>query len=193
MNLRKIFNYPSQEQIRKIDEQYEELKKIAEKRASENNEAERGYENKRNSTCPHCHYNGKEIVNKITRVEGSGSVSGSFFWGTGSVYGSSETDTNEVNHCNKCGNQWKKYNRNWEIDSDYFVKWLNKIYDYIIGKYEYKSWHDENITEFFKDIYAETIFKIFEEEEYSSKLYYDVKENITLSLLREKFKSVYDK
>ena len=58
----------------------------------------------KNETCPRCKAGKKDIVDKIRRVKGE--VDGEFFLGFGSVEG--ETDTESVNHCNKCGHEWKK-------------------------------------------------------------------------------------
>lgn len=59
-----------------------------------------------NTTCPKCR--SKEVVDHIRRVEGSMSGSGyhTLFYGESHMSGS--TDTNAVNACNACGNEWKK-------------------------------------------------------------------------------------
>lgn len=106
MNLRKFFNCPSYIESKLIMDGCNMLRKMADEESFRNNEEDRKRQNDMDTVCQKC--KGKEIVNKISRVEGSGYVDGSFMLGCGSIYGSSTTDTNEVNHCNKCGNQWKK-------------------------------------------------------------------------------------
>lgn len=59
---------------------------------------------RKNENCPKCTAGREGIVDKIRRVKGE--VDGDFFVGFGSVRGG--TDTGSVNHCNHCGNEWKK-------------------------------------------------------------------------------------
>jgi len=59
---------------------------------------------KSNNTCPKCGAESESIVNKIRQVKGE--IDGDFIFGFGSVDG--EIDTESVNHCNKCGNEWEK-------------------------------------------------------------------------------------
>lgn len=64
-----------------------------------------------NNTCPKC--KSKNVNDRIQRLQGefSGSISGSRSLFSGSLYGhsSGKIDTNEVNKCNDCGHEWKKY------------------------------------------------------------------------------------
>ncbi len=183
MNIRKFFNYPSKKQKMLIAEGCDKLIAMAETEASKCYSKETENQKERNGICPLC--KDTNIVNKIARVEGSGYVSGSFAYGFGSVHGSSKTDTNEVNHCNKCGNQWKKYNISYKWKADVIADWMNDINAYIEGKYSY----GDKTVELLKDIPAESIWK--EGKEVASKCYYSTQENLTLDLLRTKFKSVY--
>ncbi len=79
-----------------------ELEKMVDNLSRQIREKSRNEVNERNSSCPLCHR--KKIVDKIADV--SGSVSGSFSLGFGSVSG--KTGTSGVNHCSDCGHQWKK-------------------------------------------------------------------------------------
>jgi len=114
--IRKFLNLPNRDQSKILSDGREQMISIASEIRREKNDNERKREVEKNSNCPNC--KGKKIVNKISRVEGSGYVSGSFIYGSGSIYGSSKTDTNEVNHCNDCGNQWKKYDWSYTSDAD---------------------------------------------------------------------------
>ena len=58
--------------------------------------------------CPKCQAHIEHIVDKIRHVQGTGKVDGSIKIFNGYILGNVTIDTNEVNHCNKCGNEWKK-------------------------------------------------------------------------------------
>ena len=103
----KLFNIQNIGQKRVIAEQLKEITEYCDEKANYHNDGETKWEKDHNEKCPNCGL--KDIVNRIARVQGSGSVSGSFVWGSGSISGSSSSDTNEVNNCNSCSNQWKKY------------------------------------------------------------------------------------
>lgn len=183
MGLRKSFNWPSAKEARLIAEGCDKLIAMAEEKASKNYADESNIKKEKNETCPNC--GDKNIVNKIARVEGSGYVSGSLAYGFGSIYGSSKTDTNEVNHCNKCGNQWKKYDIKYKLADDIIADWLNDLNTVYEGKYTFA----DKTVELLKDIPAESIWE--EGIRVADKCYYSTRENLSLSFLRTKFKSVY--
>ena len=60
-----------------------------------------------NDICPKCKSN--TVVDKITRLQWEGNISWSFFLGSWSIYWRSSMETNEVNNCNNCWHQRKKY------------------------------------------------------------------------------------
>ena len=96
-------------------EQYKNVIKACEELASKKNKKERERQTKHDGTCPSC---GSDQVNeRIKRIQGEGSLSGSFGGSllgmAGSLSGSSSMDTNEVNKCNKCNHEWKKYDRDY--------------------------------------------------------------------------------
>lgn len=182
--LRKLLNTPNAVEKKLIAEQCAKIKKMADEKSTELYKEQSESQERSDKTCPHC--GAKNIVNKIARVEGSGSVSGSFFLGGGSVSGSSSTDTNEVNHCNGCGNQWKKYKKKYTHNSDILADWINDVNTHLEGKYAYSG---AKTVEMLKDFYAETIWEIFNEVE--DDCYYSTRDDLSLSLLRKKFKSVY--
>lgn len=184
MKLRKQFNYPSKKEKILIAEGCDKLIAIAKEKSSKHYEEENNRQRENNGKCPNCR--DSSIVNKIARVEGSGYVSGSFALGFGSVYGSSKTDTNEVNHCNKCGNQWKKYGISYKWYDDIIADWLNDLSTIREGKYTFA----DTTLSVLKDIPAESIWK--ELNRISDKCYYSTRENLSLSFLRTKFDSVYE-
>jgi DNA-directed RNA polymerase subunit M/transcription elongation factor TFIIS len=141
-----------------------------------------------NNTCPNCGAKRGDIVNKIREVHGSGSgnVSGNLF----GVYGSSSMSigTDGVNHCNKCGNEWKKYKRDFKSSSQPprdGVKYVARI---IRDPEEYKWAID--YTEIFNGCYVETILKFAEDCTYD--LMDDDKEVLCFSELNKYYKSVWD-
>lgn len=182
--IRKYFNYPSKKQAKLLTGGCDKIKKLAKEYANKHNRDQYKYKEEIDDICPKC--KNKEIVNKITRVEGDGYVSGSFRFGSGSIYGSSKIDTNEVNHCNKCGNQWKKYNVSYKWDEDIIVDWLNDLNYVYEGEYNFGN----KTLELLKDIPSESIWT--EGNRVASKCWSSTRENISLSFLRTKFKSIYE-
>ena len=184
---RKLFNNPDKEESLTIEQDCKKMEGMADELSKIEYVKEEKSINYLNSYCSHCNKK-TDIVNKIARVEGSGSVSGSFYFGSGSVYGSSSTDTNEVNHCNKCGNQWKKHELKYKDQREFLGEWMDNIYtsfeknDYIFP---------QKTIDLLKEFHAESIYKIFKNVEY--KCYLSTRDNLTLSKLRTKFKSIYDK
>lgn len=114
----------TKEQKTKVGEDIKTIEDRVESLRSEINGEASDRAHKDNEKCPNCgNRDPKKIVNKISRVQGHGEVSGSLF----GIYGSSDTDTNEVNHCNDCGNQWKKVRVDWKWQSDIFEDCLRSL------------------------------------------------------------------
>ena len=186
MKLRKIFNIPNEEHKRLIDLHVEMLKNHADSQERDYSRKHWNRQEDHDGTCPHC--GAKEIVNKITRVQGKGSVGGSFSLGFGSVYGSSSSDTNEVNHCNSCGNQWKKYSYKVKWSSDFYSEWFNAIDSVRKGdEWEHYKKHIKRLKKL--GVCAEAIHKM---KKNAHDMYSSAEENVTLGYLRKVFPSVYD-
>ena len=81
--------------------------------------------------CPKCRARKEDIVDKIRQVRGDGKVGGNFYLGFGSVSGSMSVDTDEVNHCNKCGNEWKKFKTKYVSKTDIIRVALNYLAEII--------------------------------------------------------------
>jgi len=109
-----------QEELRfaKIKSEYQILKDRVGKESQESYDNARKKLTTENEICPKC--KSKNVNDRIQRLQGSfsGSVSGHSSLFGGSMYGhsSGSIDTNEVNNCNDCGHQWKKYHMSY---SDY--------------------------------------------------------------------------
>jgi len=186
--LAKAGNKQNAEQRAIVQKELEELRGMAKVKEAEEDESNRSYVNLHNSTCPKCGADGNlDVVDKIQRVQGDGHVGGDFFLGCGSIYGEMEIDTNEVNHCNKCGNQWKKEKRRFTTHNKVMADWLNEIETHLEGKYMYAKRTVDKLQKF----HAESIFAMFGEAD-DDKLYYSAKSTVTLSALRTLFKSVFD-
>ena len=96
----------------KIDAQIKNKEKYVTNIAMDSYKKEKEIVDKHNGECPLC--KSKNVVNKIHRTQGelngsySSYQSGGLFGHTlsyGNIKGS--IDTNEVKHCNDCGNEWK--------------------------------------------------------------------------------------
>ena len=93
-------------------------------------EIQKSYAERTNSTCPKC--KGKNVIDKIQRLQGeihgsssiygSGNLFHSSISGSGSIDG--KIDTNEINCCKDCGNEWKKVK-----STDYSYKSLSDKID----------------------------------------------------------------
>lgn len=184
--IRKTFLILSDEQESVINAEIAEIKEILEKESDILYRNERKYQQMHDEKCPHC--GATDIVNKISRVQGDGSVNGSFSLGFGSVYGRMDIDTNEVNHCAKCGNQWKKYKFVFTSATKLLTSNLNDIGTHIEGRYSFAEKTYNN----YKKYKAETIYSIINGNDiYRSDLYQSTIE-LSISTLRKYFKSVYD-
>jgi len=188
---RKEKNLLNEAERKKVQDDFQKLIIFAEDISNQANIKSRQYIDNENTTCPHC---GTKtiIVDKIRNVTGSGKVSGSFSFGTGSISGSSSTKTEAVNHCNTCGDEWKKtkseYTDKWKI----IVKWIWHIAMYVEEKYSFGL---DSITLLQQKLfYAETIYSVFDDASGVQALERENinKERLSLSQLREFFPSVYD-
>ena len=181
---RKKFMKMNPEQVKIVNDEIEQIKKISSDKSTQRYRDEIENQRRNDGNCPHC--GNTDINNRIAQVIGSGSVSGSFSLGFGSVYGSSSIDTNEVNNCTKCGNQWKKYKISHTSNDNELGTLLNYIDTHIEGKYDFgTSYYNE-----LKHFHAETIYSLIQST-YEMYTYSSTRE-LSLSTLRNYFKSVFD-
>jgi ribosomal protein L37AE/L43A len=185
MNIRKFFGMPSKAQEKLYKDDMERVKTICSKIADRKNTEKRSAQSNADGTCPHCGAR-KDIVNKIRRVEGSGHVGGNLFGVSGSI----SIDTNDVSHCNACGNEWKKGAFHYTWGDDVLKEALNYLSDLLEDpkNLEY-SW---KITEakLFDGCYAETVYWLG--DKCSNKVYMSTNETLTMRRLRRYYKSVFD-
>jgi len=192
MNLRKLLYLPTKEQLALLTADVERILNKCDKIASAEYKDQKDARDSHDSICPNCHVrkDGNNIVNKIREVHGKGSVSGSFSLGFGSVSGSMAIDTNEVNHCNNCGNEWKKFKVKYVSKTDVVRVALNYLGDIYEDPERNKkfSWKVEAI-EVFDGCYAESISALMSKNSHYMRL--TTKRHLTLHRLRLNFKTVF--
>lgn len=138
--------------------------------------------------CPNCHARKDNIVNKIRDVIGKGDVSGSFHFGYGSVSGTMTINTFEVNHCNVCGNEWKKYNVRYVSNIEILKVALKYLIDILNDpKQKEYSWKLQTI-KVFDNCNVETIMLLCKEYKLFLKNY-----KFKYSKLKKHYKSIYSK
>lgn len=186
LKFKKHFNIQNSIQSEIVKNEIDAILKIAETESTANYRRESRWQSDHDSKCPLCGCT--KIVNKISRVEGHGDVYGSFSLGFGSVSGSMDIDTNDVNHCSSCGNQWKKYKIKYKSNSDMLAYFLNCVDTHIEGKYTYC----EDVFNKLKEFKAETIYALIHSNHvYQSDIYYSTRD-LEIKTLRKHFKSVFD-
>lgn len=147
----------------------------------ENNEQKKS-KHFHDNNCPNCQATEDNIVNKLNDVQGKITIKISQTFGYKLTNVLSNIDTNEINHCNVCGNEWKKFKLN-PITKAHILKVALKYLSEILKdpKEREKDWKVETI-EVFKDSHAETIYKL-------SK--HNSVETIRLRDLKKHYKSIF--
>jgi len=178
----------SPEQIKLIDADVAIVNERCKKISDDYYQSEERLQKFNDEKCPNCGATRSDIVNKIREVHGSGEghVSGNLF----GVYGSSSMSigTAGVNHCNKCGNEWKKYKKDFKSTREVVEKGLRYVARLIQDPVEYKWAH--SYVSIFDGCYVETILRFKEEHQYG--MYSDDDETLCFSELKDYFKSVWD-
>jgi hypothetical protein len=186
MNLLKILNIYNKKIKLLLDEEEKIIMDKCQKLA--NIEYQDQQENKtiHDGICPKCKSK-ENIVNKVCHVYGKGSVNGNIFIG---ISGIVTIDTDEVNHCNNCGNEWKKYKTKAISQTDI----LRVAFNYLAQIYKdpeerRHSWKLEAIL-VFKDISAEAIYRLRVKQK--KVLHSNTKLQLTFYRLKKNYKSIYD-
>jgi len=190
MNLRKIFYLPTEAQKAIMGQEIEQIMNKCDKIADVEWKEQRENQKILDDACPKCRARQENIVNKIRQVHGDGNVSGSFSLGFGSVGGRMSINTDEVNHCNKCGNEWKKYKIKYISQSTVLIKALNYLAEIIENPKEKKYHWKLKAIRVFDGCCAETIRVLVEKNQYS--VYSRTKILLCHYNLRPYYKSVFD-
>lgn len=189
MNLRKFFNYPDDKQKSLISNDIEIIMKkcgdIAYTEQKEQRELKKRHDGR-------CKCNSNNIVNKIRDVQGKGNVSGTFHFGFGDVSGNIMIDTLEVNHCNDCGHEWKKFKEKSITTEQILIVALNYLADILSNpaQREEYSWKAEAI-KVFDGCHAESIYALV--IKYKTRIYINTASKLNRSRLRLYYKSVFDR
>lgn len=193
MNIRKLFNVPSKRQKKLLAADKEKILEFCSNIASKERDDMKKNQEIHDNVCPNCSTkkNSNNIVDKIRETRGEGDVDGNFIWGFGSVDGDMSIKTYAVNHCNVCGNEWKKFKTELTFNTDILRVGLNYLADIIKNPVYEKTfnWQVEAI-KIFDNCYAENIYSFCKEEKYS--LWSSTESQLKLFRLRKYFKSVYD-
>lgn len=189
MNLRKLLYFPTPEQRENL---LTDVKRIVEGCSSiASTEWKELKENQRthDSRCPKCKKS--NIIDKIRHVQGTGKIGGEFKLGYGSINGSLDIDTTEVNHCNDCGNEWKKFKTKYISTTDIIRVALNYLGDIHSNpeKNKKKYWKHDAI-KVFDDCYAEAIQVLL--TKHKRYMHKSTKKILTIKKLRKEYNSVFD-
>lgn len=139
--------------------------------------------------CPRCKKS--DIVDKIKHIQGTGKITGNFRLGFGSLNGSTTIDTSEVNHCNDCGHEWKKFKTKYISATDIVRVALNYLGN-ILGepeKNKHHSWKHEAI-QVFDGCHAEAIHMLL--IKHDGYMHDSTKKILNKKTLRDNYKSVFD-
>jgi len=141
--------------------------------------------------CPKCQSGIDNIVDRVSQVQGVGKFNGSFKLGYGDIKSLIVIDTIEVNHCNVCGNEWKKFKTKYINKTDILRVALRYLGE-IITDPEKNKMHDWKVEaiQVFDDCNAETIHKLLQ----ANKKYIptELLPVMKLKTLRQQYKSVFN-
>lgn len=189
MNLRKLLNIITKKDKNIINDDIEKILSYCDNIASVEWREQKENQIAHDGQCPNCR--GKDVVDKITDVNGKGRLNGDFRLGFGSVNGSLNISTSEVNHCNNCGNQWKKFQTKVITKTDIVRVALNYLGDIVNDPEKNKNfdWKHDAI-KVFENSYAETIKTlIIKHKDYLRSTTLNV---LTTKKLRKIYKSIFD-
>ena len=146
------------------------------------NKEQKDSKNYHNHNCPKCHAKEKDIVDKISDVQGKVNVTNLHAFGFKKINSLTTVDTHEVNHCNKCGNEWKKFKSKPVTKAQILKLALNYLTEILNNPNEKeKDWKMEAIG-VFNDCHAETIYKL---SRHTSA------ETLKLRKLKKHYKSIF--
>ncbi|RLF56671.1 MAG: hypothetical protein DRN27_09220 [Thermoplasmata archaeon] len=190
VNLRKLFYYLNAEQktvlLADIKRIAEGCNYIASTEWKELKESQKTHDGQ----CPKCRVSVK-IIDKIRHVQGTGKISSDFKLGFGSINGSINIDTTEVNHCKMCGHEWKKFKIKYISTSDIVRVALNYLGEIHADpeKNKRKDWKHDAV-KVFNDCHAEAINMLL--KKHSGYMHDITKKTLNLKTLRKQYNSVFD-
>jgi hypothetical protein len=191
MNLRKFFNYPDTKQKSLISNDINTIMKKCGDIAYAEQREQRDLKIRHDSKCQNGKCKSNDIVNKIRDVQGRGNVSGTFYLGFGDVSGNLMVDTLEVNHCNVCGHEWRKFKEKSISSEQILVVALNYLADILTKPIEKEDfpWKADAI-KVFDDCCAESIYSLVIKNK--SNIFINTASKLNRNQLRKHYKSVFD-
>jgi hypothetical protein len=191
MSLRKFLNLPNKEQSAKKTADMDAILEVCSEIATKERADMRQDQEMHNGVCPNCRAkksdNSDAIVDRISNVQGKGSVGGNAFGVSGSVL----IQTSPVNHCNKCGHEWEKFKTKSISQTHILRVCLNYLGEILKDPTQKsKDWKLEAVRKAFNGCYAESIFSFVQKE--WDFLYTDTCNKCTLRRLRKHYQSLYD-
>ena len=191
MNIRKILNIPNELQLIQLNEDKKLIIERCNKIALTENREQQENKNFHDSNCPNCKNRNKEsIVDKLIIQQSEGNIRGYFYFGFGIIVGDYTWNVFEINHCNKCGNEWIKYKIK-TIDSTHILRIVFKYLAQILANPNEKKneWKLEAI-QVFDNCTAEAIHSLRKKQ--SKYLPKSINKQLSLKNLRRYYKSIYD-
>lgn len=181
MNLRKTLNLPNKAQKLELEKDKFIIEDKCQLIARREHNEQQEYKKVHDGMCPKCN-NRMGIVDKLSFVQGRGSVEGLIIFGFGRVKGDTTIDTVAVNYCMECGNEWLKY-KTKPISYTSILRVAFKYLKEIINdpKQKKRDWKSETI-QVFEGCCAETLYQ----------LNVWTATEIKLSTLRRYYRSVFD-
>jgi len=164
-DIRKFFGVPSKQERLLLEEGKQRFIEIAKSEATISNEADKRSMERYGASCSLC--GNKTIVNKIKRIQGDGN------------WRHFDIDSNEVYHCNNCGNQWKKFKLSTRTYKDVIESFVWALHIDSDGAYFKKVFN------LLKDIPAESVYQVYAEVNHSWDNF------LSISMLRKYFPSIY--
>ena len=150
----------AEKKVLDLKKQVQLVEERAGKLANSLNSQEHKKKGKSDSTCPKC--GSKKVNERIKRQQGeiNGEIHGESWsaltFGRGYLDGSikGSLDTNEVNKCNDCGHEWKKYILEYKWSRDILKKELDYVYYLLQDHYEVKdvTFDPTNLSEKFNSL-----------------------------------------
>lgn len=181
--LRYVFELPNKKETQLRDEKVALMWELAQKRVEVLNKEKEEKVDKTNNICPKCQ--SKNVVNKFIKLAGTG-----YGWGNFKI------DTNEINNCNDCGNQWKKFVLYYTNKYAVAASWIESVYKCLLdNEKDFEKRNGADVVKTLKDwnIYAESIEWIFHNSNVQKELSYSTTNGLKISMLRKEFKTIYQK
>jgi hypothetical protein len=177
--IRKILNLPNKTQKAFLQNNKEIVLKKCDVIARKEIEEQQDNKLFHDGQCPICKSR-KNIINRIVCVQNTGNINIkiSFI----NIKGIMIINTREINHCNSCSNEWEKYKTKPISQTNILYIAFKYLKDILNNPENKRDWKMETI-QVFENSYAETLYEL-------NKW---IRTDIKLSVLRQHYKSIYDK